>query len=98
MIIGKLIKLPALLLGIFLLAGGCQGQGNHLAAGKTGQDQTGQLGEPSSTYIDGGDLAAIKKHGYLRILTRRLDRLPRKGSALEREWQLVSQFAACVGL
>jgi len=82
MIIKTLIKLPALLLAMFLLTWGCQGQGTH----------------PVSPTIHRGDLAAIKKHGRLRILTRRLDRLPRTGSALEREWQLISQFAAGQGL
>ena len=52
-------------------------------------------------FIEAGDLAQIRQRGTLRVLVPRLDRhdfLPRRGSPLEHERELLAEFALEEGL
>ena len=80
-------------LGVALLA---------LASPLTG---CGSPSEPNSSstppFIETGDLGEIRKRGTLRILVPRIDRnsyLPRRGSPLESERELIADFARQEGL
>ncbi|HED35668.1 MAG TPA: transporter substrate-binding domain-containing protein [Gammaproteobacteria bacterium] len=54
----------------------------------------------AESYLEGGDLSAIKEHGKLRILTMPLNErwLPRHGSSFSREKELAIKLAEQLGL
>lgn len=54
----------------------------------------------STTYTETGDLDALKKRGFLRILIQRFDQtyLPRAGNPFDYERELAAGFARSIGL
>ncbi len=80
-------------LPVLLLASGCRPQADN-------QPALPLTVSVSDTYIETGDLDALKQRGFLRILVPRFDQtyLPREGNPFDHERELAAGFARSIGL
>ncbi|MBU4201448.1 MAG: transporter substrate-binding domain-containing protein [Verrucomicrobia bacterium] len=84
---------PASCLWGLLLGAGCRPEA-------VDQQELPATVSASTTYIETGDLEAIKKRGLLRILVQRFEEtyLPRDGNPYDHERELAAAFARSIGL
>jgi len=84
---------PALCMALILLVGACGSSEQESSPTPTRTE--------APTYVESGDLASIKQHGHLRILSpshSHTTHLPRQGFPHNHEHELLERFAESMGL